>query len=111
MAQYRIKTLYTTQGSREYYQDAESADEAATAFREQLIGSKDGQAKETIYMMTEDIIAVENNEEHRVDVSEIEAARRKTWEMQMNKIITASHKKLKDTMNFGVPDELPIVKS
>ena len=37
MAQYKIKTLYTTQGSRDYYQDAESADEAAIAFRKQMV--------------------------------------------------------------------------
>ena len=54
MAQYKIKTLYTTQGSREYYQDAETADEAAVAFRKQMV--KNGQAREMIYMMTEDIL-------------------------------------------------------
>ena len=110
MAQYKIKTLYTTQGSRDYYQDAESADEAAIAFRKQMV--KNGQAREMIYMMTEDITSIEVvKEDHRVDVDEIEAARRKTWEMQMEKIIKGSRKKLKDEMGFGIPDELPFGKS
>ena len=109
MAQYKITTLFLTQGAREYYQDADSADEATQAFQKQII--KNNQAKETIYMMTEEITDIICNEDTRIDLDELEEARRNQWEASMQQILENSRKKLRDTMGFGIHDEPKKLKS
>ena len=109
MAQYKIETLYATQGAREYYLDAESADDAATKFNQELI--KNNLAKDTLYMMTEDITKVTSNEAERVDIEELKNAEARAWKMKMDKILGSSRDKLRNEMGFGIPNEPPIVKS
>ena len=53
MAQYKIETLFTTQGSRTYYMEADDADTAVQDFNKELV--KNNQADERIYAMTVDI--------------------------------------------------------
>ena len=109
MAQYKIETLYATQGAREYYIEAESADDAATKFNEELI--KKDMIKDTLYMMTEDITKVTSNEAERVDIEELKNAEARAWKMKMDKILGNSRDKLRNEMGFGIPNEPPIVKS
>ena len=109
MAQYKIETLYATQGAREYYLDAESADDAATKFNQELI--KNNLAKDTLYMMTEDITKVTNNEDTRINIEDLKDAEARTWKMKMNTLLGNTREKLRDEMGFGIPDEPPIVKS
>ena len=109
MAQYKIETLYATQGAREYYIEAESADDAATKFDKEII--KNNLAKETLYMMTEDITKVTNNEDTRVDIEGFKDAEARAWKIKMNKILGTSRDQLRDEMGFGISDEPPIVKS
>ena len=109
MTQYRIETLYATQGAREYYIEAESADDAAVKFNEELI--KKDMIKDTLYMMTEDITKVVSNEAERVDIEELKNAEARAWKMKMDKILGNSRDKLRNEMGFGIPNEPPIVKS
>ena len=109
MTQYRIETLYATQGAREYYIEAESADDAAVKFNEELI--KKDMIKDTLYMMTEDITKVTSNEAERVDIEELKNAEARAWKMKMDKILGTSRDKLRDEMGFGIPNEPKIVKS
>ena len=109
MAQYKIETLYATQGAREYYLDAESADDAATKFNQELI--KNNLAKDTLYMMTEDITRVINNEDTRVNIEDLKDSEARIWKTKMNKILGKSREKLRDEFGYGIPDEPPIVKS
>jgi len=109
MTQYKIETLYATQGAREYYIEAESADDAATKFNEALI--KNDMIKDTLYMMTEDITKVVSNEAERVDIEELKNAEARAWKMKMDKILGSSRDKLRNEMGFGIPNEPPIVKS
>ena len=109
MAQYKIETLYATQGAREYYLDAESADDAATKFNKELI--KNNLAKETLYMMTEDITKVTCNEDTRVNIEDLKDSEARIWKAKMNKLLGNSREKLRDEFGFGIPDEPPIVKS
>ena len=109
MSQYKIETLYATQGAREYYIEAESADDAATKFNEALI--KNDMIKDTLYMMTEDITKVVSNEAERVDIEELKNAEARAWKMKMDKILGNSRDKLRNEMGFGIPNEPPIVKS
>ena len=109
MAQYKIETLYATQGAREYYIDAESADDAATKFNKELI--KNNLVKETLYMMTEDITKVIYNEDTRVNVEDLKDSEARIWKTKMNKILGKNREKLRDEFGYGVPDEPPIVKS
>jgi|TARA_R100001530_G_scaffold29402_1_gene23165 hypothetical protein len=109
MSQYKIETLYATQGAREYYIEAESADDAATKFNEALI--KNDMIKDTLYMMTEDITKVVSNEAERVDIEELKNAEARAWKMKMDKILGSSRDKLRNEMGFGIPNEPPIVKS
>ena len=109
MAQYKIETLYAIQGAREYYIEAESADDAATKFNKELI--KNNLVKETLYMMTEDITKVINNEDTRVNVEDLKDSEARIWKTKMNKILGNSRDKLRDEIGFGIQDEPPIVKS
>jgi len=109
MAQYKIETLYATQGAREYYIEAESADDATIKFNEALI--KNNMIKDTLYMMTEDITRVTSNEAGRVDIEELKNAEARVWKAKMNKILGTSRDKLRNELGFGIPDEPPIVKS
>ena len=109
MAQYKIETLYATQGAREYYIEAESADDAAIKFNKELI--KNNLVKETLYMMTEDITKVTNNEDTRVNVEDLKDSEARIWKAKMNKLLGNSREKLRDEFGFGIPDEPPIVKS
>ena len=109
MAQYKIETLYATQGAREYYIDAESADDATTKFNKELI--KNNLVKETLYMMTEDITKVIYNEDTRVNVEDLKDSEARIWKAKMNKILGNTRDKLRDEMGFGIPDEPPVVKS
>ena len=109
MAQYKIETLYATQGAREYYLDAESADDAATKFNKELI--KNNLAKDTLYMMTEDITKVINNEDTRINIEDLKDAEARTWKMRMNELLGNTRDKLRNEMGFGIPDEPPVVKS
>lgn len=109
MTQYKIETLYATQGAREYYIEAESADDAAVKFNEELI--KKDMIKDTLYMMTEDITKVTSNEADRVDIEELKNAEARAWKMKMDKILGTSRDKLRNEMGFGIPNEPPIVKS
>ena len=109
MAQYKIETLYATQGAREYYIDAESADDAATKFNKELI--KNNLAKDTLYMMTEDITKVINNEDTRINIEDLKDAEARTWKMRMNELLGNTRDKLRNEMGFGIPDEPPVVKS
>ena len=109
MTQYKIETLYATQGAREYYIEAESADDAATKFNEALI--KNDMIKDTLYMMTEDITKVVSNEAERVDIEELKNAEARAWKMKMDKILGTSRDKLRNEMGFGIPNETKIVKS
>ena len=109
MSQYKIETLYATQGAREYYIEAESADDAATKFNEELV--KNNFIKDTLYMMTEDITKVVSNEAERVDIEALKSAEAQAWKMKMDKILGNSRDKLRNEMGFGIPNEPPIVKS
>ena len=109
MTQYKIETLYATQGAREYYIEAESADDAAVKFNEELI--KKDMIKDTLYMMTEDITKVVSNETERVDIEALKSAEAQAWKMKMNKILGKTRDNLRDEMGFGVPNEPKIVKS
>ena len=109
MSQYKIETLYATQGAREYYIEAESADDAAVKFNEELI--KKDMIKDTLYMMTEDITKVINNESERVNVEDLKNSEARIWKTKMNKILGRSRDKLRDEFGYGIPDEPPIVKS
>ena len=109
MSQYKIETLYATQGAREYYIEAESADDAATKFNEALI--KNDMIKDTLYMMTEDITKVVSNEAERVDIEALKSAEAQAWKTKMNKILGSSRDKLRNEMGFGIPNEPKIVKS
>ena len=109
MAQYKIETLYVTQGAREYYIDAESADDAATKFNKELI--KNNLVKETLYMMTEDITKVINNEDTRVNVEDLKDSEARIWKVKMNKLLGNTREKLRSEFEFGMSDEPPIVKS
>ncbi len=110
MTQYKIETLFTTQGSRTYYVEAENADKAVQQFNKEVV--KNNQADERIYAMTEDIKCVDvMSEEERVDVKELQKAEAMEWEEKMNTIIAKSRKKLQDTMSFGIPDEVQNLKS
>ena len=109
MAQYKIETLYATQGARDYYIEAESAEVAASKFNKELI--KNNLAKETLYMMTEDITKVTNNEDTRVNIEDLKDSEARIWKAKMNKILGNNRKKLRDEMGFGIPDEPTIIKS
>jgi len=109
MAQYKIETLYATQGAREYYIEAESADDATIKFNEELI--KDNLIKDTLYMMSEDITKVMNNESERVDVEALKKAEAEAWKIKMNKILGNTRENLRNEFGFGVSNEPPIVKS
>ena len=109
MAQYKIETLYATQGAREYYIEAESADDAAIKFNKELIKNK--LVKETLYMMTEDITKFINNEDTRVNIEDLKDSEARIWKTKMNKILGRSRDKLRDEFGYGIPDEPPIVKS
>ena len=109
MTQYKIETLYATQGAREYYIEAESADDAATKFNEELV--KNNLAKDTLYMMTEDITKVTNNEDTRVNIEDLKDSEARIWKTKMNKILGNSRDKLRNEFGFGISNEPPIVKS
>tara|TARA_R100001594_G_C3890361_1_gene228258 strand:+ start:237 stop:566 length:330 start_codon:yes stop_codon:yes gene_type:complete len=108
--QYKIETLFTTQGARTYYVEADNADSAVKKFEKEVV--KNNQTDERIYTMTEDVRTVDAmSEDERVDVQAVKEARVVEWEEQMNIILARSRKKLKDTMGFGVPDEMQDLKS
>ena len=109
MAQYKIETLYAIQGAREYYIEAESADDAATKFNKELI--KNNLVKETLYMLTEDITKVTYNEDTRINIEDLKDSEARIWKAKMNKILGNSRDKLHNEMEFGIPDEPTIVKS
>ena len=109
MAQYKIETLYATQGAREYYIDAESADDAAAKFTKELI--KNNLAKDTLYMMTEDITKVTNNEDTRIKIEDLKDSEARIWKVKMNKLLGNTREKLRSEFEFGMSDEPPIVKS
>ena len=110
MAQYKIETLFSTQGSRTYYMEADDADTAVQDFNKELV--KNNQADERIYAMTEDVKNVELiDDNERVDIDGLKKAQALEWEQKMNTILAKTRKKLKDTMGFGIPDDLQNLKS
>jgi hypothetical protein len=110
MTQYKIETIFTTQGGRIYYVEAESADAAVKQFNKEVV--KNNQAEERIYCMTEDIKNVETIAKgEEVDVKAFDEARKVEWEHTMNNILASTRKRLKSTMGFGVPDEVQELKS
>ena len=84
--------------------EAKTADEAQIAFEKEVV--KNNMAKETIYGIEESVTHVNNNEATRVDIEELKKAEAEAWATQMSTILSKSQKKLKNEMNFGVPDKV-----